>query len=102
VSNITFFNAIGSDPTLVLKLLPKTPGSDAPDVELIETLLEYTPDKNINMGDPATGETMLHYAATYYKRDIILKVIEKGGNIMARDKNDSLPLLLALNKKNRK
>jgi hypothetical protein len=96
-----FFNVIGSDPTLVLALLQQASTSSLTE-DSFETLLSFTPAKSINMRDRTTGSSLLHYAAIHYKKDLILEILKKGGNVMARDIIDRLPLQLALSAKNSK
>jgi ankyrin repeat protein len=70
--------------------------------DCFETLLTFTPVKVINMRDKTTGSSLLHYAAIHYQKDLILKILKKGADIMARDNEGRLPLQLALNNKNSK
>jgi ankyrin repeat protein len=63
--------------------------------------LDITPDEDINMKNE-DGRTLLHVAASNYSKEIIVKILNKGGNIMAEDTESSLPLALAIKNSNSK
>jgi ankyrin repeat protein len=45
---------------------------------------------------------LLHYAAAYCDRDIILNILQQGADIMAEDSEQRLPLEMAISYKNSK
>jgi ankyrin repeat protein len=85
----------------MLHLLDLSDHASDLDSKLIDQLLAITPDKDINMRDE-NGRTFLHVAASNYGKNIILKILEKGGNIMAQNKKCCLPLQLSIQKRNSK
>jgi ankyrin repeat protein len=70
-------------------------------VKLIENFLDIIPNEDINMKN-GDGRTLLHVAASYYSKEIIVKILNKGGNIMAQDKKNWLPLQFAIKHSNSK
>jgi ankyrin repeat protein len=76
-------------------MLPVNEAS-APNQKNIDLLLNKTL-KDINIRDKETERTLLHCAAaTSCGKEIIEKILERGGDILAEDKDGKLPLQLAI------
>ena len=51
----------------------------------MEKFLDYLDENSINAFDRYTGDTLLHYVLGQNEEEKILKILEKGGDIMAKN-----------------
>jgi hypothetical protein len=72
------------------------------DEKLVKDLLDITPKENINMTYQDKRTTLLHIASSYYSKDIIGKILNNGGDIMAGDETNKMPLQLGIENGNSK
>jgi ankyrin repeat protein len=85
-----------------MSLLELSAKASYQDKRLLEDLIDFAPDENINMEDKETGMTLLYAAAIFSNSDTIKKILDKKANIMVQDKNGRLPLELAVQNGNSK
>jgi len=77
--------------------------NDTLDVKLLDKFLDYLDSSNINTVDRTTGDTLLHFAVASKDRNDIIKLLEKGADIMIdnrseerKAKNSVLPMEVAV------
>ena len=56
------------------------------DVRLLEKFLDFLSEQNINVQDKYTGDTLLHHAVVNCEAPIIENILEKGADVMLRNK----------------